>query len=167
MANDNRNGQQGQQSPTVFVTVGCKLPHGLIMELIPKHDGWNPPPCGPRVTLNGANSVKRDSILRVTPRVLEYGRTQVDKSFWEQWLVQHKNDDMVKKGFVFAEQKVSDFKAHAKEALPEKTGLEGLNPTGADERLKKTRVPGSPETVVETDTEHLKRLREQMGEEAA
>lgn len=149
------------------VWIGCKLPGGIWLELIPSHEGWNPPPTGPRVRLNGSNTVQREMILRVNPRVLDFGRTSVDKSFWEQWLKANQTNKLVTNGFIFAEDNVADFKAHARGALGENTGLEGLNPEGKDERMAKIRVKGSPETIVEGDAEHLARLRKSMEEDAA
>jgi hypothetical protein len=153
---------------TDFVWVGCKLPHGLWLEHIPVPNSdarnWNPGPKGPRVRLNGANKAQTNQLLLVTPRVHDYGRTQVDRSFWERWLAANKDMDAVKKGFIFAEEKKDDFKAHRNECLPEKTGLEGLTPDGDDERIKKIEVPGLTETKVETDKEHLARLRSNMVE---
>ena len=149
------------------VIVGCKLATGFWLELIPKSDpnDWRPAPAGPRIKLNGANSVPSDSLIQVNARVFQYGRTVVPREFWERWLAANKERDYVKGGFIFAEDKKADFNAHAREALPEKTGIEGLSPEGNDERMKKDadiNVPGHPETKVETDQEHLKRLREQL-----
>jgi hypothetical protein len=157
---DLKDTDKNQTSGAEIVVVGCKLPSGLFLELIPHNEGWNPPPTGPRVRLNGSNSV--DRTIHVNPRILTYGRTTVNKSFWDQWLAANKESEIVKKGFVFAEEKVVDFRAHAKEMLPERTGLEGLNPEGKDERLKNIQLPGHPETVVETDQDQLKRLQENL-----
>lgn len=155
MANEQNAGNKND-----VVMVGCKLPNGYIMELIPKHDGWNPPPTGPRVTLNGANTLPSDNgLIKVNPRVLGYGRTMVNRSFWDQWLAANKDREVVVKGFIFAETKADDFRAHAKEKLPEKTGLEGLSPDGTDERIRKVQIPGHAETKVETDAEHLQKLQ--------
>lgn len=149
------------------VMVGCKLPNGILLELIPKHEGWNPPPTGPRVKINGSNSVRRDSmIVRVNPRILDYGQTLVNRSFWEQWLEQNKDKALVTSGAIFAESTRQDFVAHAKDTLGEKVGLEGLNPEGNDDRLKKIQLAGHPETKVETDKEHLERLRKNMDQVA-
>jgi hypothetical protein len=151
----------GNKNDTVIV--GCKLANGYIMELIPKpNDGWNPPPAGPRVTLKGANSVPSDSPIHVNPRILGYGRTIVSREFWDRWLAANKDREVVANGFIFAEAKEADFKARAREGLPEKTGLEGLSPDGKDDRLRKIQVPGHPETAVETDAQHLKRLQDSI-----
>lgn len=162
------NEQNTSKPSNDVVWVGCKLPHGLWLEIIDVQPNpapglppnMNPRPAGPRVRLNGANSVQHEGqIVRVTPRIHEYGRTAVPREFWERWLKANKDMAFIKNGQVFAEDNSRDFAAHAKEALPEKTGLEGLNPLGGDERMKKIQIPGQPETKIETDQEHLEKLR--------
>ncbi|MGA7539855.1 MAG: hypothetical protein WBW93_13930 [Steroidobacteraceae bacterium] len=159
------------------VIVGCKLPHGLWAELTPPPreapDGQvrTPPPAGQRMLLKGANSAASTAalggaLIRVNPRVLNYGRTIVSREFWERWAKQETAKSFIDKGFIFAEAKEQDFKAQAREQLPEKTGLEGLSPEGNDERMKTIRIPGQPETVIEPDKEHLKRLQRELTEAA-
>ena len=76
------------------VTVGCKLPNGLVLEVGNKS-----------VEINGANS------SRV---VGGHGITyDVDAEFFEAWLKAHADRDMVKGGFVFAHEKASSAKAEA------------------------------------------------------
>lgn len=171
MANDSN---RLSQTPSDMVIVGCKLATGIWLELInipentsPSAQNWNPKPTGPRVKLAGANSAAETaavggSIIRVNPRVFTYGRTLVKRDFWEAWLARNRDMDFVKKGFIFAETKDADFRAHAREGLSEKTGLEGLSPEGNDERMRKIQVPGMPETKIETDKEHLERLQRSM-----
>ena len=172
MANEQTAGSRND-----MVTVGCKLPHGIWAELMPPPreapDGQvrSPPPAGQKIHLKGANSAATTAalggnLIRVNPRVLNYGRTPVSREFWERWSKQEVAKSLIDKGFVFAEAKEADFRAQAKEKLPEKTGLEGLSPEGNDERMKAIRIPGQPETVIEPDKEHLKRLQKEIGEAA-
>jgi hypothetical protein len=157
------------------VIVGCKLPHGLVAEIMPPPreapDGQvrSPAPAGQKIIFKGANSAASTaalggSMIRVNPRVLNYGRTAVPREFWERWSKQDVAKSFIDKGFIFAEVKEADFKAQAKEQLPEKTGLEGLSPEGNDERMKAIRIPGQPETVIEPDKEHLARLQRELTE---
>lgn len=165
------------------VIVGCKLATGLWAELMPEPtsapDGQvrRPAPMGKRVLLNGANSAASTAalggtLIRVNPRVLNFGKTAVDRSFWEQWSKQDVAKSLIGKGFVFVVNKETeskaqtDFKAQAREKLPEKTGLEGLDPNGNDERMKAISVPGRQETQIETDREHLNRLQKELTEAA-
>ena len=168
MANEQNTQTASRSSDSV--TIGCKLPSGIFLEhLTVQKDSWNPAPAGPRVKLNGANSVQQTRLVQVNPRVHEFGQTVVSREFWEKCVASGRYDQWIKNGQIFvvepkggAEATQKSFNAAAREKLPEKTGLEGLNPEGKDERLKKIRVPGQPETVVETDQEHLKRLRENL-----
>lgn len=165
------NEQQSANRPTgtATVTIGCKLPHGIFLEHIQKRDGWNPAPAGPRVRLNGANSVQLNTLIKVQPRVHEFGKTIIDKSYWDKWLADHSDDAHVASGRIFVvDPKTNEganarnFGAQAREKLPEKTGLEGLNPEGKDERLDKIAIPGQAETFVETDMQHLKKLQSNL-----
>lgn len=167
------NEQQNVGNKNDVVMVGNKLPHGLWAEIMPAPreapDGQvrSPPPCGPKIELKGANSAATTAalggnLIRVNPRVLNYGRTPVPREFWERWSKQEVAKGFIDKGFIFAEAREPDFKAHAREKLPEKTGLEGLSPEGNDERMKAVRIPGQPETVVEADKDHLRRLQKEL-----
>lgn len=171
MANDNVGNKND------MVIVGCKLPHGIWAELLvppreaPDGQVRSPPPKGQRIQLNGANSAASTAalggtLIRVNPRVLNYGRTPVPREFWERWSKQETAKSFIDKGLIFAENREPDFKAHAKENLPEKTGLEGLSPEGNDERITEVRIPGQPETVIEADKDHLRRLQRELTEAA-
>ncbi len=91
------------------ITVGCKLPHGLHLDVGAK-----------RVTLNGSNS----SLV-----IGGHGITEnVDKDFFEQWLAQNKDSAAVKGGFIFANEKTNNVKAEASEKKDNKNGFEAINP---------------------------------------
>lgn len=100
------------------VTVGCKLPHGLHLDLGDK-----------RVTVNGANS----SLIEGG-----HGLTQnVDKEFFEAWMAVYKDHPAVKAGHIFAHDKESNTRAQAKERAKEKTGFEGLDQENPMPGIKK------------------------------
>ncbi|MGC8517915.1 MAG: hypothetical protein ACP5P4_05220 [Steroidobacteraceae bacterium] len=156
-----------------LVLVGNKLPHGLWAELSPPPreapDGQvrSPPPAGPRVLLRGSNSLPNSAALdgtmiKVMPRVNMFGQTRVSREFWERWSKQEVAKQWIDKGLIFVVQREADFKAQASEKLPEKTGLEGLSPDAKDDRLKKHQLPGRPETMIEADSEHLRRLQREI-----
>lgn len=94
---------------SVMVTVGCKLPHGIHMDL-----------GGKRVTLNGTN----------TSNVIGgYGLTEnVDKEFFDKWLATHKESPMVKNDLIFAHEKTSNVAAQAKDNAENKNGFEPIDP---------------------------------------
>src|SRR6185437_3034315 len=123
MANEQSVGNKND-----VVIVGCKLPTGYWAEIMPPPreapigSVMRPGPAGQRIKLNGANTVPTDNLIVVNPRVLGYGRTVVPREFWEKWLAANKDREVVKNGFIFAEAKEADFRAHLKEGLPEKTG---------------------------------------------
>lgn len=91
------------------VTVGCKLPNGLILELGDK-----------RVTVKGSNS---SNIIG------GHGITEnVDKEFFDAWMAKNAGLQFVKSELIFAHEKYANTVAQAKEQVDEKTGLEPLNP---------------------------------------
>lgn len=91
------------------VTVGCKLPNGLIIEV-----------GGQSVELNGANA---SNIIG------GHGITyDVDADLFNAWMEAHQDRDMVKNGFVFAHDKAADTKAEAAEKANNATGLEAVDP---------------------------------------
>lgn len=93
-----------------LVTVGCKLPAGLILEVGEK-----------RVTVNGSNS----SVV-----IGGHGITEgVDKDFFDSWLSAHSFLDFVKNGFLFAHEKANNVTAEAKDKASVETGFEPINPS--------------------------------------
>lgn len=91
------------------VTVGCKLPHGLYLDIGDK-----------RVTLLGSNS----SLV-----IGGHGITEnVDREFFDKWLSLHKDSAAVKGGFIFAHDKTNSVKSEAEEKKDNRNGFEGLDP---------------------------------------
>lgn len=89
------------------VTVGCKLPNGLLIDVD-----------GKVVHLLGANS---------SNVIGGYGLTEnVDKDYFEKWLKQHANQRYVKGEMLFAQAKTNSAQSKASENAGVKTGLEGL-----------------------------------------
>lgn len=150
-----------------MVQVGCKLPHGLIMEVpepgtmegidpvsgrVIKVQGRKPSPVGERYILKGANSMRRSDKAQGQ---FPYAITAIPKEFWERWLARYKDAPFVKNGFVFMEPSLKDAQASAKEKLKEATGMEAMAQE-KDPRIKnRTRVPDAQE--VETDQDALQR----------
>lgn len=97
------------------VTVGCKLPNGLHMDLRGTGGELNR-----RVTLNGANK---------SEVIGGYGITHgVDKEFFEEWKRINADFPPLKKGLIFAHDKPASAAAQAKEQAELKSGFEGMNP---------------------------------------
>lgn len=109
------------------VTVGCKLPHGLLMQsYLPREraaPGMPEIPAVPRgepVLLAGSTA---SSILG------GFGITEgVDAEFFEAWLKENQDYAPVKSGLIFAIAKASDVKAEAKSREKVRSGLEALDP---------------------------------------
>lgn len=95
---------------TATVTVGCKIPNGLHLDL-----------GGKRVTLNGSHS----------SRVIGgYGLTEgVPADFFEAWLQTYADSPAVTNGLVFAQENAADVRAQALDQADIRTGLEPLDPT--------------------------------------
>ena len=92
---------------TNAVTVGCKLPHGLVLEV-----------GGVEVKINGVNA----SLI-----VGGYGLTEgVDAAFFDAWMSANKHAAVVKNELIFAQSKTSEAQAEAKDKAANKSGLEGL-----------------------------------------
>ena len=147
---------------TKTVTVGCKLPNGIFIELIPEAvpGVFTPPPAGKRIKLKGSNGVRNDlSVRGLAQPVFPYGITSgVSAELWEAWLKRNADSPLVTGGFIFALAKERDALAEAKERETERTGLEPLNPS--IELDPRTRVPRSarPEQRVTADPERLSEL---------
>jgi hypothetical protein len=104
-----------------FITVGCKLPHGLHMD-ITKHGELRK-----RVTLNGTNA----------SRVIGgYGITEnVPKDFFDKWLADHKELPAVKNSLVFAHTQSASVESKAKEQADVKNKFEPINPANPGKEL--------------------------------
>jgi hypothetical protein len=161
------------------VCVASKLPNGLILRVYEMVDRSEQ-------TLQGPKSVKVAQIMpdpddpskpwqftlagtalfrgtdlsgRVNPVLFGgYALTPgIPKEFWELWLSQHSDMDIVKSQMIFAHKSSQDAEAHAKENRKERSGLEPLVPpvtnkfTGErvgelDPRLR--RLTGNPSVTI-------------------
>lgn len=121
----NKQAQEQTQDAPAFVTIACKLPHGLQINVK-----------GVSLTLRGSNS---------TGAIGGYGFTQVREDFWQAWLATHRTYTPVQKGLIFAHPKAQSAKAKAKEQAEIKNGLEPLNPEKPIPGIKPVAKPGAPE----------------------
>lgn len=99
------------------VTVGCKLPHGIHMDLGDK-----------RITLNGTNSSRVIGGHGITHNV--------DKDHFDQWCKLHAASPMVKDKFIFAHEKAENVEAKAEDNAEHKNGFEGLDPKSPSPGIK-------------------------------
>jgi hypothetical protein len=105
------------------ITIGCKLPNGLILT--------NPLNPSDKVTIKGLNSAPRG--MNDQPIEIPYATTEVDKDFWEAWLLMHnpKNNPFkpLASGALFECGTRDNAEAVYREREKEKTGLEPLKHT--------------------------------------
>lgn len=98
------------------VTVGCKLPNGLIIQVGDKSH-----------TLKGTNA----SLV-----IGGHGITEgVDKELFDAWLSANKDRDVVKNGHIFAHEKSAKTESEATEKTSNKNKLEPIKPD-ADKSIK-------------------------------
>jgi len=90
------------------ILVGCKLPHGLIIE--------DPADVSKKVKIHGLN---RSKIIGAS-----YAATRVDRELWDRWIVAHKDFSAVVSGAIFAAKNANDIQAIGKENENRKTGFE-------------------------------------------
>jgi len=116
---------------TQTVSVGCKLPWGLICEMgTPGEDDYK------RIVLHGSNSTDpRNPAARMTKLPVAvaggYGLTPgVPKDFIEAWMKKHSRLDAVRTGLIFIEA-AKDATAHADIYKGLQHGFEPLDPTRA------------------------------------
>lgn len=102
------------------VTVACKLPNGLILDI----------PGAPSVTLKGSSH---------PDAIAGHGLTEVDAGFWDAWTKLYPDFQPLKKELIFAQGGERSAISKAKERKGEKSGLEGLDPEKPGKNLE--RVP--------------------------
>ena len=92
------------------VLIGCKLPHGLILD--------HPLDVSKKVELAGLNKA---IIIGA-----DCATTPVDGEFWETWKTVHKDHPAIKSGAIFDARTTEEVKAKSKELKAEKTGFEAM-----------------------------------------
>ncbi len=134
------------------VTVACKLPNGLVLQLFQMEDYDEPLLAGGyrrvkrarpetkdgfthKVKLNGcARRIGRDSPHEIRNGVgLTFG---VDADFFDEWLKRNADADFVRKGLVFAQTKAREVEAQARDHRTLKSGFEPLDPKSLPDEFK-------------------------------
>ena len=139
---DKAKADQSQAQPRSYagqkVTVGCKLPHGLVLHIdqmvevqqLTSGNGYRTvqesQQVGETITLNG-NAVPF-GVLPEYQIIAGYALTHnVDKDFWEAWLEQNKNSMIVRNKLVYGYDQADAAVSHAREMKETRSGLEPLN----------------------------------------
>jgi len=130
-----------KENSTGFVTIGCKLPHGLIIS------ARNMEGETVNVTLAGANAARI---------VGGYGITEnVPKDLWDAWLKKNHKLPAVLNGAVFIHNDLKSAEQIAKERRDVPSGFEAIDP------IKNGMLKGA---TGEMDEEALKNYRKQQQE---
>lgn len=106
------------------VSVGCKLPHGLIIKT-----------GGKSVALAGANS---------SAIIGGYGLTEVDKDFYDAWRKEFATFAPLKNELIFVQESRAKAEGRAKEQAEVKSGLEPLDPAKPAAGVKPEAYEGKP-----------------------
>lgn len=117
-----------------LVTVGCKLPNGLVLESgyklengsIVRTDKYT------RVMLAGANQRVAQLVeaggVPVAPRDLMPGITDnVDEGFFDQWVKDHADSNIVRNNLIWKVKNRNEAAAAAKTEVQRKIGLESFD----------------------------------------
>ncbi len=132
------------------VTVACKLPHGLIMQLqeratqvqpvmgggLRETEMWVPSNTHAPIPLygNAHPENKAPTADLASGFALTY---DVPKDFWDQWVEQNKTLPAVKNGLIFAQPNARRAKDEAKDKVSLKTGLERIDPNNLPKEFSK------------------------------
>jgi hypothetical protein len=119
------------------ITVACKLPHGLVLQLCRMEERQEPVMGGgTRVQSVAARVGKRVTIKGYAHEINEtpnapiiggYALTHnVDADFFEEWLKQNAEHDAVKNKLVFAHAKPDVVQSEARNAAKVRNGLEPM-----------------------------------------
>lgn len=127
--------------------VGCKLPHGLHLDLKGK-DGTV------RFTLKGNNASRI---------VGGYGLTEnIPTDFMTEWLKRNKDHPAVKAGAVFMHTDGASAEARAKEGRSNTTGFEAIDPIAEAKRKRIDMDPEAAKLYEQQKAENPARNRQQV-----
>jgi hypothetical protein len=146
------------------VTVCCKLPNGLVLHVDEMVEVTEPTPSGARmvrmarpigdpITLNGC-AINVATLMNGgldQPPVGGFGLTHgVPKEFWDAWLDQNKNTDLVRRGLVFATKNAASAHGMARERATEvRSGMEPVDPENLPREFRRQRTPGGGITGIQ------------------
>jgi hypothetical protein len=130
------------------VTVGCKLPNGLVLRLYRSEEVTVPVSGGGIAKEKRARQVGGDvqlngfaSVFGEAPKALVIGgyamTPNVDSAFFEEWLKQNKGSDLIENKLVFAHKTEASAKDQAKDQAKVHSGLEPLSPN-VDKRIPRS-----------------------------
>lgn len=123
------------------VTVACKLPHGVRLRTFNMEKDREPVMGGGTREVKKAVWDGREFVIKgvaapagMAPKARMMGgfalTPGVDKDFWEAWLAQNKESDMVKNGLIFAQTQGdrASLRDNVKDHVKQRSGLEPIDP---------------------------------------
>jgi len=122
------------------VTVACKLPHGLVLRLFKMEEHKEPivgvvnqaKQYGPTYTVKGWYDTARrafGSEMPIPSQLGGYALTHnIPRDFWEKWLEQNKDSDLVKNKLIFASSRADEIEGLRADNKGQKSGLEPIDP---------------------------------------
>lgn len=150
------------------VTVGCKVPNGMLLRLFQMGTRQEPVMGGGLREFKQAEVIPGAPTVRVNGPAVPYGAmpnytiaggcgftNNVDRDFWVKWLEQNKDHDAVLNGMIFAEDNEADAKAKALELKGELSGLHPIIPD-SDKRIPKVSHPNL--SNIATEEERAKKM---------
>lgn len=155
--------QKSTSSGSVYV--GCRLPHGLKLQLTkPREEVENVLGGGVRkfvIHRRTGDVYKLHGIALQPGQVPSFpivngaAITKIPAAFWAKWLEQNESLDVVKNRLVFAQSTMDSARSEAHELKKEKTGMEPINPDkkARDPRMKGVKTVDKKENPDEEDYE--------------
>ena len=130
------------------VTVGCKLPHGLVLQLQQGYQATIEGPQGSQRQVTKYTKAGKEVVIKgnaipageahdktiVGGFALTYG---VDAEFFAEWMLQHSEFPAVVNGLIFAHEKPQVAEGEAKNARDIVSGLEPINPAKLPDEFQK------------------------------
>lgn len=107
---------------SVTITVGCKLPHGMHLDI--RHHGQTMK----RVTLNGIYTSKKGQLIIPSERGGYALTTNVPKDFFDEWMRLNKDHPAVANGLIFYHRQEASVVSMAQERDELQHGLEPIDP---------------------------------------
>lgn len=129
------------------VTIGCKLPNGLVLEsgYTVEHGNVVRTAGYKRLKLNGANQNRFQIVNNVremsnpkAPLHFEPGITEnVDEAFFDKWVIDHRDSNIVRNKLVWKVKNRTEAKARAIGETQNDFGMEPRDPTKLGGKVKK------------------------------
>jgi hypothetical protein len=134
------NGRASNKVRTGYVTVGCKIPNGIILQLSTMEQSTEPVMGGGHRDVKIGRKVGERYVIK-GPR-LKLGEVPtfvmaggyaltigvVPEDFWNEWVRQNHDSDIVRNEFVIAHKSVDDVESHCANNAALRTGLEPMDP---------------------------------------